>query len=1635
MHYHTTLFQHNRRQDMKTKNRVFALLVSIFILFSGKAVSFAISENGPVNPDKGQTKQSSPLRILDIGERTYKGGPAISIIVSSPLDTSVRHDAHFRVSDPKTVLKDAWVVSDDGRILYFPHVEPETEYTVTVFPSLADKKGNHLEKRVVETVKTRKIEPAVSFSGNGFLLPRGLTRGIPVATVNVPEVEIEFFRMNEKGMLKYVQWNKTTRPMDIYRLDDVREYGDLVFSGRFDLNAPKNRRVVTHIPVETIEELQKEGVYLAVMREPGEYEYRYDASFFLVTDLAFHMRIYKEETRIFLSSLKTGKPVPDAALIFHRNKKNPVKGKTDENGEYRYTGAKDFSLVEAKKDGMLGVLPVNLPQIDMSEFDTGKRKQHNFGVFTYGPRDLYRPGEKVIVSALLRDYDGRPVTSRPVTAKLFRPDGKQMQSFIWHPESLPGQENINYYQKEINLSKSAQTGKWRLRVYTDPADREPATEYSFHVEEFLPERMKLDLALVPDKPYPDTDLILRAEGEYLYGAPAAGNDMETRVRVQPEREIFEKWEGFQFGNIQDATYRDQYELEKIRMDDNGKAEIKIESRWEGIKSPLTVRVTASLFESGGRPVTRAVEATTFPGPSLVGIRPLFDNNQVDNEGPVEFELICADKNGVLQPGKNLLYGLIREDRDYYWEYNETSGWDYKYTEKNYPYETGSLSTDGEKSVSLGFNLKSGAYVLRVGDPETELETSIRFHVGYAWWLDDDEASRARPDKVTLILDRPQYQPGDIISLQVTPPHEGSGLILVECTDKPLWWTRVPVSPKGTTVEIPVAGSWDRHDMYISAIVFRPGEAEEKITPNRAVGLIHLPLYRENREIGLSIEAPRKMLPSSPLEAVVKMVTPTKEPVFVTLAAVDVGILNITDFQTPDPFSWFFAKRRFSVSAYDIYNRVIEFYEGEVAGLRFGGDADITGGKRPETEIRLVSLFHEPVQLDAKGVARIKLDVPDFNGRLRLMALAFGKDSYGACEAETTVASPVVTQLSHPRFLAAGDTSIFTLDVHNLSGTEQNLELELTASPPIALSEGSKKITLKDQEKTTLTFPVKAMDTFGPSGIELRLSGRDITIKRDWQVGVRPAWPAIAEKTRRVLKKSEEFQAHRKEIQDLIPDTLDASLVISPVLPLEMGHLLKGLIGYPYGCLEQTTSMAWPLLYSTEERVKQHGLKRVSQEERVRRIEGAINKISTMQIPSGGFGLWSGRSPEAPWLTVYVTEFMIRARENGFYIPQEMLDKALKRIELYLKRTPPTPRYMDNTYRQSLEFAVRAYSGYVLSLLNQASLSDLRTLFDNHFEKASSNLPFAHLAVAFKRMGDARRSKTAFDLAAKTRRDEKWYWGDYGSSLRDTAKTLAVMLENDKDADVETLFLDLNDAVYKRRWLSTQEKFSLFALGMAMENLSQKDWKGELFIGGKKHSLQTSGKHTISLSVADFMAGIRFVSQTDGILYLSMVVEGYGKNPPQKAEEGISLFREFLTIEGKPVKDMEFHVGEPVLVHIRADAGSLIPDALVADLLPAGFELENQNLAHSMKIDDIMIDGKPIRNIRTETTHEEFRDDRYAAFLGLGRYNSAHLFYLVRAVTPGVFITPPTLAESMYKPEIRGVGDTPPPVSVINENTK
>lgn len=822
-------------------------------------------------------------------------------------------------------------------------------------------------------------------------------------------------------------------------------------------------------------------------------------------------------------------------------------------------------------------------------------------------------------------------------------------------------------------------------------------------------------------------------------------------------------------------------------------------------------------------------------------------------------------------------------------------------------------------------------------------------------------------------------------------------------------------------------------------MIRPGDKSRSATPKRAVGLLHLPLGDENRRLDLTLESPAKMRPNQPLtvriKASVKQGDAPKQ-VNVLVSAVDSGVLNITDYATPDPWQAFFGQKRYGADIYDIYGQVIEG-QGRMAALRFGGDGDELkrGGKPPVNHVTIVAQQAQPVTLNEQGEGTVTLPIGDFNGELRVMAQAWTAEDFGSSESKVIVAAPVIAELNTPRFLAGGDTSRLTLDVTNLTDRPQTLNITLAASGLLELvGQSPAPVNLEPGVRTTLFIPVRALEGFGDGSIQadisgLALPGETLPVQhKQWKIGVRPAFPAQTVNNGVALQPGETWQVPGEELINFSPVTLQGQLLLSGKPPLNLARYIRELKAYPYGCLEQTASGLFPSLYTNAAQLKALGIAGDSDEKRRAAVETGISRLIQMQRDNGGFALWDKNGPEEYWLSAYVMDFLVRANEQGYSVPAEVLNRGNERLLRYLQDPGMMSiRYAEDT--AASRFATQAYAALVLARQQKAPLGALREIWERRAQ-AASGLPLLQLGIALKNMGDASRSEQAVTLALNTpRRDAQQWMADYGSPLRDNALMLALLEENTLKPEVQNALLNsLSEQAFGQRWLSTQENNALFLASRTLEDLPG-TWQAQTSLSGQPLAGDKSQTRNLD---ADELSALSVTNTGNLPLWLRLDASGYPQTSPLPASNVLHIERQILGTDGLSKSLSSLRSGELVLVRLTVKADQNVPDALVVDLLPAGLELENQNLANGRA--SLQDSASEVQNLlsqmqQADIQHVEFRDDRFVAAVAVNEGQPVTLVYLARAVTPGTYQVPVPQVESMYVPRWRATGAAEGPLIV------
>ncbi len=1567
----------------------------------------ALENNPAIAKQYQQLVESNAFRVTGIEADSNGPTPRICLEFSDTLSKNkqIYYEDYVQI---KPAVKIAARLSD--RQLCLEGIEFSQRYEVTVRSGVPAQTGEKLATAQTFTVEVKNRPPRVAFRGTAYVMPRLSQQFLPLNSVNLDRARLTLLRIHDRNLLAQINEKRITKDLAGYNIEEIIERsGEQLWQGEITLLNELNKDMTTAIPISEILQNTSPGIYVMVA-EPiipqlESYEDR-ATQWLVVSDLGLSTFKGSDGLHVFVYSLETAKPLANVELrLYARNNVELGTVTTNQRGYGRF----DPGLLRGQGGRTVGALMAYGPQQDFNFLDLtrpafdlsdrgveGRKAPGPIDVFLYSERGVYRPGETVELMALARNNRGEALDQLPLTLKLIRPDGVEANTLSLMPTALGG------YHRAIPMANTARTGQWHIKAYADPTAN-PVGELAFLVEDFVPQRLKVALATDAKLLLPNKAITLAVDGRFLYGAPAAHLRIQGEVLLEADTKPYPDYPQYRFGHIQETWTATRKPLDLVSTDAQGKAQTQVRlDDIPDVNKPLKAVMRVSLFEPGGRPVNQVLELPYRVQPLAIGIRPHHTEGAVPLGSETGFDVIALNAEGLPQAA-TLRYDVYREEYEYYWHYREYQ-WNYtRILRDSRPLVSQTLTVTADKpAVIKQRGLEWGSYRLEVTDPKTAVVSSIRFAVGWAT-AESDES----PDQLRITLEKPRYRIGDIAKVHVRAPFAGEALLTI--VSDVLYDSRIfSIPEQGTTIDLPIDERWGT-GVYLTATAFRPAKNPQQRGPGRAIGVTWLALDPQPRQLMIQLDVPDELTPQQTFNLPVTVTGVQRgKPAYVTVAAVDEGILQLTQFVSPNPVDYFFGKRKLGVELLDLYGKLIEV-GGQPGKLRVGGDSfgRHLDGSGVQT-VKTVALFSGLVTLDEAGKAQIPLTLPDFNGELRLMAVAWDQEKLGHADKPLLVRDPLVTQLYLPRFLAPQDRSHITLTVQNLRAAAGEYRVNVTSSGAMNLENPSEQVfTITDpaqQNRAQYRYTVQGQ-TPGIGQITLTVTGPNgFALTRHWDIGVRAAQTVVTQRIAESFAANETRSFTADDLKDYLPGSnrlLTVTVASRPAL--DVPGLLAQLDRYPYGCIEQTTSRALPLLYFGDV-AKAWGVE-TGTDDPQQRLQPAINRLIAQQRFDGSFGLWSPDNDAEAWLSAYVMEFLTRARAQNYFVPTDAYQRGLNYLKDQLLNTETTPERL----------VARAYILYVLAMNEIAPLSELRYLHDTQLDQLPTALSRAQLAASLARYGELKRAEEAFQTALQAVQkplDERTQWREYGSVLRDRAALVALLSESGLMKNtLATLADELATDVAQRPYTSTQEQAWLLIAAHALTAQA-----GSLTVQKNGQSVTEDPFYLRFTSEAD--TGVTLVNQ-GAAAWITRTLSGVPVKTQPAVQRGFSILRQFYTRTGQiinpPVK-----VKQNDLMVVVITGEVLTPEphqALIVDLLPAGVEIENARLGYGESADQV----RWLTDVTTPV-HTELRDDRFVTALDLAADKRTFtVAYLVRAVTPGEYQLPAVFIEDMYKPAYHARG--------------
>ena len=1572
--------------------------------------SLRLVDNADVRAAYEQVVAQHGFRMLDYTVDSDAASPRLCVQFSETL-------AYGRVDFSKFVSvngEDPAGVRVQNSQLCIEELLHGRRYQVKIREGLPSAVNEDLAKTVDLTVYVRDRKPAVRFTSQAYVLPRSGQQGIPVVAINTQSVKVNIYQVGDRRLANEVLDGSFGQQIDSYRAGELEKTkGRLLWTGDMPVKTQLNEEATFAFPIDELLPELKPGLYVMTGQpddgsgdSANDYGYR-ATQWFVVSDLGLTAMTGSDGIHAFVRSLADAKAKAGIEVrLVARNNEVLSTATTDEKGAIRFEagltrgtgGLAPALLVAREENGDYGFLDLTKAAFDLSDRGVGGRQTPGpLDAMVFAERGVYRPGENVYLTALLRDDRGYAAPGVPLTLKIYRPDNVEFSRELLQDAGDGGRSFT------LEVPKAAMTGTWRAAIYSDPK-RAPIGETAFLVEDYTPERLEMSLTPAKEEITTESGVEVKVDGRYLYGAPASDLGLEGEVNVSIRAGGPAGYDAYSFG-LDDETFAAlRKPLENLpNTDDQGSATVQAElpaltQTTKLLKADVVIRMR----EPSGRVLAETTTLDVRPAKPFIGIKPDFKGSHSGDAGSSAFEIVVLNRDGKPIALKGLAWELSRLETRFQW-YNRDGRWDYETVTYVRKVSNGTLDVEAGAPATIEAATGYGRYRLEVTAPGSgALPASVAFSSG--WYASE---SGDTPDILDVALDKASYKPGEQAQVKISPRMAGEAIVAI-VSDKVLAMQTVTVPEDGATVSFEIGPDWGP-GAYLMAELYRPMDTEAKRMPGRAIGVKWLGFDDSDRTIGVSLELPEKVRPNQALNIPLTVTGLTSgETARVTVAAVDVGILNLTDYKAPQPDKYYFGQRRLGTEIRDLYGKLIDGMQGVRGTIRSGGGAGPSGAGiqgRP-LNAKPVAFYSGIVEVGEDGKAEVSFDIPAFDGTLRVMATAWSAGKLGHAAKDVIIRDPVVVQGTPPKFLIIGDNSELHLSIRNVEGAEGEYTLASVSdgSTTVADSASDQTFSLKTGERKDIALPVSG-DSLGSASVDVVLTGPDgLSIERSYAFQVDPAAPNVTRRTVSTLAaRSGSLRVTEDLVSGLIPETARVTINVGREAALDVPGLLLALDRYPLGCAEQTVSRALPLLY-VNELADAVGLS--GEDGAKARIQSSIDRLTLMQSSSGTFGLWSPRGYDL-WLTAYVTDFLTRAQEKGYRIRSTVVESALDRLK--------------NSVNYAAEFKKGgeelAYALYVLARSGRAVVGDLRYYVDEKIENFATPLAQAQLGAALAMYGDKERAQRAFGVALRGLKpdpapDIAANRTDFGTALRDGAAMLTLISETRMlPGDVP----DLLSVVSRRRaasgMTSTQENAWLL---LAAKSLIDQSKGLTLEVDGQAES----GPVQRVIGSADLVNAPFVVKNTnEEEVSASVLVNGASATPEPAASAGFTIERRVYTTNGEEVQFDKVKQNDRFVVVLKVnEAAAKLGHIVVEDRLPAGFEIENPRLLKGTDLKAFSWLDK-----KTNPAHTAFRDDRFTAAFSETRANKKQpaswtMAYVMRAVLPGSYTHPGAYVEDMYRPE-------------------
>lgn len=1311
---------------------------------------------------------------------------------------------------------------------------------------------------------------------------------------------------------------------------------------------------------------------------------------------------------IAVNNILDTKPVAKAQVTIYNFQLQPIgKGETNGEGLVEITpkGVPFIAVAEADKQKAY-VRVVDGEEQSVSRFDVGgKDIQKGLKGFIYGERGVWRPGDTLHISFMLEDREKRIPDKHPVALEIYNPRGQ------FYTKMISTQGTNGFYTFAVPTQADDPTGLWNAYVKVGGT----AFHKSLRIETIKPNRLKITLALPTILQASSKDVYAPLTSSWLTGATASRLKAKVEMSLSKVNTQFKNYGQYLFNNPATDFTTVRADVFNGVLDAEGRAGVNIQLPVAtGAPGMLNATLTTRVFEPGGDASIYSQTVPFSPFTSYVGINLNQPKGKyIETDKDHVFDIVTVNDQGQPVNRSNLEYKIYRISWSWWWENGEESFGTYINNSSITPVASGNLQTTGGKT-SFKFRINYpdwGRYLVYVKDRESGHATGGTVYIDWPDWR--GRSNKTDPSGIKMLafsLDKDSYEIGETATAIIPAAAGGRALVSLENGSTVLQQQWLEVSDQGDTKLTFKITPEMAPNVYLHISLLQPHAQTVNDLPIRMYGIA--PVFVTNRQTILQpqIKMPEVLRPETDFNVTVS--EKSGKPMTYTLAIVDDGLLDLTNFKTPDPWNEFYAREALGIRTWDMYDDVLGASGGRYSSLfSTGGDASLKPADAKANRFKPVVKFIGPFYL-AKGKQQTHtLKLPMYVGSVRAMVVAGQDGAYGNAEKTAFVRTPLMLLSTLPRVLSTQEEITVPVNVFAMENQVKNVTVSLEASGAGVQITGNRQQSLTfDQPGDQLAyFTLKTGSKTGKATIHLTASGNGQQTKETIEIEVRNPNPVVT------LRNSQWIEAGQEaELSYTLAGSSSANnqvqLEVSRIPSVDISRRFDFLYNYQHHCTEQLTSKALPLLFVSQ-------FKAVDEQEAEKiktNVQEAIRQTYARQLPNGGFVYWPGNAVADEWITSYTGMFLTLAQEKGYAVHPNVLNKW-KRFQRAAAQNWRMPQEASNwqIWQSELQQAFRLYT---LALAGAPEYGAMNRMKE---QPGLSIQAKWRLAAAYALTG---KMKPAGELVYNAETTVIPYSSMnliYGSSDRDEAMILETLILMKRDRDALQQAKKVSQNLAQENWFSTQSTaFALMAMGRLAEQLSGTldfTWSWN----GKQQPAVKSAKAVFEKEIATSPKSgtVSVKNQGKGALSVDLITRTQLLNDTLPAiADNIRLDVKYTDMAGSPISVEDIRQGTDFMSAVTLSNISGTSDysnLALTHIIPSGWEIYNERMIVPEASSSNSNEANTPESSADKYTYKDIRDDRVLTYFDLRRGESKTFTVRLQATYAGNFILPAIQCEAMY----------------------